>query len=173
MHVIKDFCFSSNFDESWSHCSTHQYYNLTNFHQNLMKNEKYLLIAIFATVRFFLYQSLYAINHSLLPVFFVIFENIMSFSQRRIAARFTVWSIKNSMRVARRSTYSRSMKGDQGEHWRNECQWMKNENSWGDPTLSRAKGKKAGFCIVLRVKKILFWQIYWPNEYAYLVKKMF
>ena len=59
---------------------------------------------------------LYAINHSLLPVFFVIFENIMSFSQRRIAARFTVWSIKNSMRVARRSTYSRSMKGDQGEH---------------------------------------------------------
>merc|ERR1712020_538753 len=53
MHVIKDFCFSSNFDESWSHCSTHQYYNLTNFHQNLMKNEKYLLIAIFASVRFF------------------------------------------------------------------------------------------------------------------------
>ena len=59
MHVIKDFCFSSNFDESWSHCSTHQYYNLTNFHQNLMKNEKYLLIAIFASVRFFLYQSLF------------------------------------------------------------------------------------------------------------------
>ena len=58
MHVIKDFCFSSNFDESWSHCSTHQYYNLTNFHQNRMKNEKYLLIAIFASVRFFLYQSL-------------------------------------------------------------------------------------------------------------------
>ena len=57
-HVIKDFCFSSNFDESWSHCSTHEYYNLTNFHQNLMKNEKYLLIAIFASVRFFLYQSL-------------------------------------------------------------------------------------------------------------------
>ena len=59
MHVIKDFCFSSNFDESWSHCSTHQYYNLTNFPQNRMKNEKYLLIAIFASVRFFLYQSLF------------------------------------------------------------------------------------------------------------------
>ena len=57
-HVIKDFCSSSNFDENWSRCSTHQYYNLTNFHQNLMKNEKYLLIAIFASVRFFLYQSL-------------------------------------------------------------------------------------------------------------------
>ena len=42
-HVIKDFCSSSNFKESWSSCSTHQYYNLTNFHQNLMKNEKYLL----------------------------------------------------------------------------------------------------------------------------------
>ena len=59
MHVIKDFCFSSNFDESWSHCSTHQYYNLTTFPQNRMKNEKYLLIAIFASVRFFLHQSLH------------------------------------------------------------------------------------------------------------------
>ena len=82
---------------------------------------------------------LYAINHSLLPVFFVIFENIMSFSQRRIAARFTVWSIKNSMRVARSSTYSRSMKGDQGEHWRNECQWMKYGNSWGKKRGGRRK----------------------------------
>ena len=38
--LIKFFCFWSDFDETWWDCSTHEYYNLTNFRQNRMKNKK-------------------------------------------------------------------------------------------------------------------------------------
>ena len=45
--LINIFHFSSDFDESWWDCSTHEYYNVTNFHQNWMKNRNLLLHACF------------------------------------------------------------------------------------------------------------------------------
>ena len=45
--LINIFHFSSDFDESWWDCSTDEYYNVTNFHQNWMKNRNLLLNACF------------------------------------------------------------------------------------------------------------------------------
>ena len=45
--LINIFHFSSDFDESWWDCSTHEYYNVTNFHQNWMKNRNLLLHVCF------------------------------------------------------------------------------------------------------------------------------
>ena len=41
--VIKIFCFESNLDQTWSDCSTHEYYNLTLFGQDWTQNKKDLL----------------------------------------------------------------------------------------------------------------------------------
>ena len=51
--LMKLFCFSSDFDETWWSCSYRcVHYNFTKFHQNWMENKKVLLIAHFSVQNF-------------------------------------------------------------------------------------------------------------------------
>ena len=43
--IIKIFCFQSNLDQTWSDCSTHECYNLTEFGQDWTKSKSFLLLA--------------------------------------------------------------------------------------------------------------------------------
>ena len=40
LHSVKFFCFQSNINQTWSDCSTHEYFNLTKFGQDWTENKK-------------------------------------------------------------------------------------------------------------------------------------
>ena len=79
--LINIFHFSSDFDESWWDCSTDEYYNVTNFHQNWMKNRNLLLHACFW----------------LCPIFFVSDLRILYCTiQLKSCGALMMWFLKNS-----------------------------------------------------------------------------
>ena len=41
--MIKIICFQSNLDQTWSDCSTHECYNLTEFDQDWTENKKIII----------------------------------------------------------------------------------------------------------------------------------
>ena len=47
LHSVKFFCFQSNINQTWSDCSTHEYFNLTKFGQDWTKTKKFYHYAKF------------------------------------------------------------------------------------------------------------------------------